>query len=171
MRFVTSSTGPEARLWALLLGVMLLLGGCASVEFEDTADRLPWTPRDVAGASGSVSGTVVWGGRIVAIENLSDGTEFQVLALPLNSGNVPDVDASSVGRFVAWYPGFLEPEDYAPGRYVSLAGRLEGRVEGSVGDTAILLPYVRTAQVHLWPRDLGLWNNRWSVGVGVGIDL
>jgi outer membrane lipoprotein len=84
---------------------------------------------------------------------------------------VPDVNASSVGRFVAWYPGYLEPEDYAPGRYVSLAGRLDGRVEGSVGETPIVLPYVRTTQVHLWPRDLGQWNSRWSVGVGVGIDL
>ncbi|MEJ2289624.1 MAG: Slp family lipoprotein [Deinococcales bacterium] len=174
MRFVMSSTGPELprRTRAILLvPLLMIVAACTSVEFENTADRLPWSPRDVAGASGSVSGTVVWGGRIVAIENLREGTEFQVLALPLDSGNVPDVDASSIGRFIAYYPGYLEPEDYAPGRYVSLAGRLDGRVEGSVGESPILLPYVRTAQVHLWPRDLGEWNNRWSVGVGVGIDL
>lgn len=157
----------------LLLGLAAygLLAGCASVKFEGAEQSLGFTPQQVAQATAPVQGTVVWGGRIVAIENLEEGTEFQVLAVPLNGSNVPQLDETSIGRFIAVYPGFLEPEDYAPGRYVTLAGRLDGTVDGTVGESPVRYALVRTAQVHLWPRDISRWNPSWNIGVGVGIDL
>lgn len=168
-KFVMSSTSRWALLPAIALGA--LLAGCASVEFEGATQPLGLTPQQVALATAPVQGTVVWGGRIVAIENLEQGTEFQVLAVPLNSNNVPQMDEPSIGRFIAVYAGFLEPEDYAPGRFVTLAGRLDGTVDGTVGEAPVRYALVRTTQVHLWPRDISRWNPAWNVGIGVGIDL
>lgn len=155
----------------VLLLAALLLNACASVEFEGEESALELTPQDIANATFPMQGSVVWGGRIVAIENLDEGTELHILAVPLDSGNVPEIEAPSIGRFIALYPGFLEPQDYAPGRFVSLAGQLDGTVEGSVGEAAIRMALVRTSQVHLWPRDISRWSPRWNFGVGVGITL
>jgi outer membrane lipoprotein len=142
----------------------LLLAACTSVEFEGTESRISATPRQLSVAPGPIDGTVgetvVWGGRIVALVNQAGGTEFQVLAVPLERGNVPHIGEASVGRFIAWYPGFLEPEDYSPGRWVTLAGTLEGRVTGSVDGRPVQFPYVYTGQVHLWPRDMSRWTSR-----------
>jgi outer membrane lipoprotein len=132
-----------------------LLTACTTVEFEGSGDRIDYSPRQVVEASGPVDGTVVWGGQIVAIENYAAGTEFHVLAVPLRSTNEPRIGERSIGRFIAYYPGFLEPEDYAPGRWVTLAGELDGTVEGAVDEHPMRFPYVRTAQVHLWPRRMG----------------
>lgn len=160
----------DQALW-LVLVLTGLLAGCASVKFEGTETALDVTPRLAAEAGASLQGTVVWGGRIVAIQNLEYGTEFQVLAVPLNGSNVPQVDEVSTGRFIALFDGFLEPQDYAPGRFVTLAGQLDGTVEGSVGDAPVRFALVRTSQVHLWPRDVSRWDPAWNIGVGVGINL
>lgn len=160
----------DHRVSAALL-FLLILAGCTSVKFQGTEQAIQITPRLAAEAGDTLSGTVVWGGRIVAIQNLENGTEFQVLAVPLNGKNVPQTGEVSIGRFIAFYDGFLEPEDYAPGRFVSLAGQLDGTVEGSVGEAPVRFALVRTAQVHLWPRDVSRWNPAWNVGLGVGINL
>lgn len=153
----------------LIPGLLALsLAACTAVEFEGAESRISATPRELSAASGSIDGTiggtVVWGGRIVALENQAGGTEFQVLAVPLKRGNVPRIGEGSVGRFIAWYPGFLEPEDYSPGRWVTLAGTLEGRVAGSVDGRPVRYPYVYTGQIHLWPQDISRWNSRGSTG-------
>jgi outer membrane lipoprotein len=166
MKFVTSLT----RVHSLLLAV-LLISGCSSVQFEGEESAMELTPQDVANATAPIQGSVVWGGRIVAIENLADGTEFQVLAVPLDGGNVPQIERPSIGRFIVVYPGFLEPQDYAPGRFVTLAGQLDGVVEGSVGEVNLMMPLVRSSQIHLWSQDLSRWNPRWNFGLGVGITL
>jgi len=156
--------------WLLVLAAAVLTG-CTSVKFEGADVSVRLTPDQVLAAGGRQGGTVIWGGRILAVDNYADGTELQVLALPLSSGNVPRVKASSQGRFVAYYPGFLEPVDYAPGRYVSLAGELQGLVEGQVGDRPVKFPLVQSSQIHLWPADVNQWNPVWHIGVGVGIRL
>lgn len=177
--FMRSATlGPDravrplrATLGWLLLLAGAVLAGCTSVKFEGAAPSVRLTPDQVLAAGGQQGGTVIWGGRILAVDNYADGTELQILALPLTGGNVPRVNASSQGRFVAYYPGFLEPVDYAPGRYVSLAGELQGLVEGQVGDRPVKFPLVQSSQIHLWPADANQWNPVWHIGVGVGIRL
>ena len=141
--------------------LLVLIAGCVSVKFEGAESPLELTPEQVIAAGGDPSAKVVWGGRIVAIENLPDGTEIEVLAVPLTGGNVPKLNHGTQGRFVAFYPGFLEPLDYAPGRFVSLAGQLDGLVDGWVGEQPMQFPMVQTSQVHLWPADTSRWNTQW----------
>lgn len=151
-----------------LIAVLVLLAACTSVEFEGADQALDAYPRDVD-ELGVETGTVIWGGRIVAISNLENSTEMQVLAYPLTGGHAPKPEQRSVGRFVVSVPEFLEPLEFAPGRFVSLAGQLQGMTLVSEGEYDRSVPLVRSTQVHLWPRDPAAWQSRVSFGVGVGI--
>lgn len=152
----------------LALLVTALLAACTSVDFEGAEQALDIQPRDVD-ELGVESGTVVWGGRIVATANLEDSTELQVLAYPLTGGHAPKPEQRSVGRFVVVVPEFLEPLEFSPGRFVSMAGQLQGMTLVSEGEYDRSVPLVRSTQVHLWPRDPSAWQSRVSFGVGVGI--
>lgn len=154
-----------------LMLAMTIVTGCASVKFDGTENRLPVLPSQVGRDGGPDTGVVVWGGRILSIDNIEEGSVVQVLAVPLNGSNVPQVEQRSVGRFVAYYPGFLEPQDYAPGRWISLAGELDGFADAQVDEYVMSVPYVRVRQIHLWPRYPDSWNPNVNFGVGVGVDL
>lgn len=154
--------------WLVLTAVLGLLAACTSVEFEGAEQALDIYPRDVD-ELGVESGTVIWGGRIVATTNLENSTELQVLAYPLTGGHAPKPEQRSVGRFVVSVPEFLEPLEFAPGRFVSLAGQLQGMTLVSEGEYDRSVPLVQSTQVHLWPRNPSDWQSRVSFGVGVGI--
>lgn len=154
----------------LLLVAAFALAACTRIQFHGVQDRLDITPQQAPSLGPAALGrTVIWGGRIVAVRNLAQGTELLVLGLPLSSGHVPRVERESVGRFVVAYPAFLEPLDYAPGRYVSLAGRIESLDDADwTGEAPPGLARLSSGQVHLWPRDPARWQPRISIGVGVG---
>jgi outer membrane lipoprotein len=159
------------RLLGLLVGLAILAVACTRVTFEGTEHRLIADPQDLADLDpAELRGVVVWGGRILEIENFASGTELLVLAVPLSQGNVPRTDERSVGRFVAVHSRYLEPLDFAPGRYVSLAGHLDGVTEAwQLEGRAVAMPQVAVNQIHLWPRDPSRWQTRFSFGVGVNI--
>ena len=87
--------------------------------------------------------------------------ELTVLASPLDSGELPLSDWSSEGRFVATTSQFLDPEVYARGRTVTLAGVVTGTESRALGQTRSAYPVVEIEQIYLWPRDdyyyLCLW--------------
>ena len=159
------------RIYLTSLWVLVSLVACTSVQFEGSEDRLHALPRDLMGEAVPVpQGTVIWGGRILEIANFEEVTEFLVLAYPLTTGNVPRIDEESVGRFVVRFEGYLEPLDYAPGRYLSMAGQLQGKSdEWAYEGVAVDLPLVRSKQVHLWPRDQSSWRTRINFGLSVFI--
>jgi outer membrane lipoprotein len=153
------------------LWIMVSLAACTSIRFEGTEDRLQVLPRDLMSDGVPVPrGTVIWGGRILEIVNFEEVTEILVLAYPLTTGNVPRVDEESVGRFVIRFEGYLEPLDFTPGRYLSMAGQLQGKSdEWAYEGTSVELPLVRSKQVHLWPRDQASWRTRINFGLSVFI--
>jgi len=154
-----------------MIMITMCLAACTSVKFDGTENRLPVYPSQVGNDGVPSRGVVVWGGRILSIDNEEDGTVLQVLAVPLNGSNVPLVEQRSVGRFIAFYPGFLEPQDYTPGRWISLAGDLDGFADAQVDEYVMSVPFVQVRQVHLWPRNPGTWNPDVNFGVGVGVNL
>ena len=157
----------------LILSITLLslATGCASVKF-DTGDRqvLKITPAQALNEARDHD-AVIWGGRIVAVRNLQDTTEIEVLSYPLSNGHVPKIYRAPGSRFLAIYPGYLEPLDYAPGRYVSLFGELQGETELMAGEHKLLAPVMQVEQVHLWDANPDRWQNRVNFGVGIGIAL
>ncbi|MCA1780531.1 MAG: Slp family lipoprotein [Xanthomonadaceae bacterium] len=116
---------------------------------------------------GRTGAEVIWGGRIVGIVNSAEHTELEVLALPLRSGHRPRRDAEGGVRFVIRMPGFLEPMNYSPGRYVTALGRYVGIESRSVGSFNVDHPVLEGRQLELWPVDPNRRNTRFSLGVGV----
>ena len=151
-----------------LLSLVSVLAGCVSVEFEGSEQAVAVDPRD-ADELARDGDLVVWGGQIAAIFNAEDETELQVIGYPLNSGNVPDIDTQSTGRFIVVHSGYLEPNDFAPGRWVSLAGRLDGTSLIEQGEYSRSVPLVRSDQIHLWSRYPSNWYDNVNLGVGVSV--
>ncbi|WP_127478677.1 Slp family lipoprotein [Sulfurivermis fontis] len=139
----------------LIAAVLLGLTACAGGPRYDTrAATTDLTAAQVSAAPGTHLGTqVIWGGVIVATRNLTDYTEIEVLAYPLDRNQRPDTGSGEQGRFLARYSGYLESVDYAPGRRLTARGRVEQTVAGKVGDAPYTFPLLQAADIYLWPRD------------------
>lgn len=94
---------------------------------------------------------VRWGGTIVAVDNDPVETRIEVVARELyRSGRPYDTD-QSVGRFIADFPGFLDPAVYAEGRAITIAGTITGLQPGMIGDHEYSWPVIRVHHHYLWP--------------------
>ena len=111
---------------------------------------------------------VVWGGRIVAVENRPDTTEVEVVAYPLDRDQQPMPEAPAQGRFLLVLPGFVEPFDYPAGRHLTVHGVLAGTRVGHVQEHAYLFPLVRARAVNVWPWGF-IFDKKPRVSIGVGI--
>ena len=96
---------------------------------------------------------VRWGGAIIETENLADTTRLVVLSRPLFRDGEPRLTDENTGRFIAIVPGFLDPNDYASRRRVTVTGTLQGSQLDKVGEYPYRYPVVEAQAWYLWPRD------------------
>jgi outer membrane lipoprotein len=96
---------------------------------------------------------VIWGGRIIETKNDTKSTSIYVLQSPLSRGGRPKSGLHSQGRFIARSAGFLEPEIYAGGTLVTVAGVLIGTETYPVHDQPYVYPVVEIKELRLWPRE------------------
>ena len=152
-----------------LLIMLLLLSGCASGPSLDSATvDHSLTPADVAAEPEISRGRqVLWGGVIVRTTNLADSTQLEVLAYPLDTQERPQPESASLGRFVVDKAGYLEPEDYAEGRLVTVIGTVNGARIGPVGETLYYYPVIGAQQMNLWP--IKRTGDRRDIHIGVGV--
>jgi outer membrane lipoprotein len=137
--------------WYLILIVATALQACSSQPVVPAADRTI-TPQQAASIRTSPSDALLqWGGVIIETKNLSETTEVQVLAYPLDEHGRPDTETNSTGRFIAQLPGYLEPVEYAVGRQVTTTGKLAGVRQGKVADSDYPFPILDCAEIALWP--------------------
>jgi outer membrane lipoprotein len=152
-------------------GGALTLAACAAPVFKDAPASVA-TPIEVAAQPERYHGAdVVWGGKILAVRNLADTTEVQVVAYPLDRAQRPDQNAPTHGRFIIALPGYVEPLDYPAGRFVTLRGRVARSRASRVDDRDMVFPLVADATVHLWPANFPYERPRVSFGIGVGIGI
>ena len=150
------------------LSMLLLVTGCAS----NPAAPSPWpTPGELsASADPSFKGKrITWGGAIVGRKNLSDTTLVEIMAYPLDSSGRPLTEHSSQGRFLMDYSGFLEPEEYKPGRLLTVTGAMLGFTDGKVGGAPYRYPALRGDQLKLWPLQMQKLKIRPHINVGIGV--
>lgn len=149
---------------------LLLLTACASSPVApDGVEVAAIGPAHVLAEEGHDGALVVWGGRIVAVENRADHSVLVVVSLPLDRGDRPRVKADPGVRFMVVEDGFIEPMQFAPGRFVTVLGRVEGIAERKVGEYVYDHPLIEAEQVHLWPVNQADWRTspRFSIGVGI----
>ena len=109
-----------------VLALSAAVAACAPAPLYKTGpSSVTATPQQVATAPANFGNLqVVWGGSVIAVRNLADHSEIEILAYPLDSSQRPRLKQPATGRFIALMPGFVEPMDYPPGSLVTLRGTL-----------------------------------------------
>jgi outer membrane lipoprotein len=144
------------RVSLLMLCVLLLgIGGCASTKprFETSGINTAITPQMASRDTLEQGPEVLWGGVIVNSSNLTDATQLEILAYPLDDKQRPNTDRPPIGRFLALSPGYLETADYAQGRLITIRGRAHETAVGKIGDANYTYPVVEIIDSQLWKRD------------------
>ena len=154
--------------------VLLSLAACAPAPiYKPAPDAVAAVPFEVARSPERfANGSVIWGGRVVGVNNLADRSEIEILAYPLDSSQRPKVGDTGNGRFIAVMHGFVEPMAYPDGALVTVAGKLNGSRAGKVGEADYVFPLVNVTQAHAWTAEemqSGRSNVHFGVGLGVGI--
>ncbi len=110
---------------------------------------------------------VRWGGSIIAVRNLPDNTEVEVLSRPLDSDGEPRADADGAGRFIARVAGFVDPAEYAKDRLLTVVGLIDGVETRDVGEYPYRYPVIAVSSRYLWPElepDPYPYGNPWYYG-------
>lgn len=118
-------------------------------------------------AGGLIGEVVLFGGKIIAINNHQGGTELAVLQLPLNSRYRPMDNDRSEGRFLIATDQFLDPAIYARGNPITVVGELVAVEERHIGDMPYLYPKLVARELKLWRPHEGM-EPRFRFGVGIG---
>jgi outer membrane lipoprotein len=152
----------------------LALAACAPAPiYKNATGAVAAMPAEVSQSPERYAGNdVIWGGRIVQVQNLSDHSEVELLAYPLDSSQRPKANDSGNGRFIAVMPGYVEPLDYPPGALMTISGKLNGSRAGKVGEANYVFPLVGVGQSHVWTADeMNKGRNNFHFGVGVGVGI
>ena len=138
------------------LALLLIAGACThpisrNLRKEAQKDSIPFTTvlAEPDAAKGKI---VLWGGRIIQTTNLKDGSEIIVLETPLDFLGLPDEAESSRGRFIARSTEFLDPAIYSPDRKITLAGKIVGAEERTLGETTYRYPVADIQELYLWEK-------------------
>lgn len=152
----------------------LALAACAPAPiYKPSPNNVAAVPFQVAQSPAQyANGSVIWGGTVVGVRNLSDRSEVEVLAFPLDGSQRPKLNGNGTGRFIAVMNGFVEPVTYAPGSPITVSGTLAGSRTGKVGEANYVFPLVQVMQSHIWTADeMGAGRNNVHFGVGVGVGI
>lgn len=140
----------------LSLLVVLLIAGCASQrvvpdELEPLVDRAV-TFAEVVAAPESYQGRVlVLGGEVLKAKRLKDGTQIELLQLPLDKNERPILDRQqSQGRFFAIQPEFLDPATIVAGSKMTIVGEVSGAKTDHLDDVEYRYPVVIVKHLHTW---------------------
>ena len=93
---------------------------------------------------------VMFGGIIVQTRSFENRTEVEVIQKDLDLFGYPSREDKTEGRFIFIKYGFLEPEIYAKGRYVTGAGKVKGAQTGKIDNKDYKYPLIEVAELKLW---------------------
>jgi outer membrane lipoprotein len=153
----------------ILAALVAALAACAApAPFLAEGARVDLQPYQVADADpGPVE--VIWGGSIIGIRDVGEGSEIEVLAYPLDRRQRPIVRAPTQGRFAIRVPHRLTRFDAPEARFLTVRGRVIGTGEGRIGQAPYRYPILAEARWALWKTGFQFEEGRWSVGVGVAL--
>lgn len=154
----SSSASAWGRSSRLLLGLLLLAAAgvaCAGAPIspELRGEAVPVSFADlVANPERYQDETVILGGQIIKTVPTPEGTMLTILQTKTENEDRPSGPETSQGRFMALYKGFLDPQIYAEGRQVTVAGKVAGKKVERLGEIDYGYPLIAAGQVYLWPK-------------------
>ena len=109
--------------------------------------------RDVLASPESFKGRVlVLGGEVLHAKRLKDGTQMELLQLPLEYGEEPSLDRQqSQGRVLALQREFLDPATMVAGTRVTIVGEVSGAKTEHLDDIEYRYPILILKHLHVWP--------------------
>lgn len=155
----------------------LLLSGCVTVP--DSIRGTTATPQmNLAAVQGApqiyVGQEARFGGRVVSVTNENNKTRLEIAAMALDSGARPILGQPTLGRFAAYYNGFLDPVDFK-NQLITVVGPITGYENGAVGRASYRYITVNVNSYKRWrevtevampPQPVGPWG--WGYGAPWG---
>ena len=142
--------------WALILSLIVL--GCSSSPvripeaLESRIDKnLTFT--DVLASPESYSGRLILlGGEILKAKRLKEGTQVELLQLPLNKDQEPTMDLTqSQGRVMVLHQESLDPATLTPGMLVTFVGEVSGAIIEKMDEVDYRYPTLTVKHWYVWP--------------------
>lgn len=155
---------------AAILLLLLTVTACASSPLKLEGVNKSVTPAMISDEHPYTNIRVVWGGMIIKTQPLQQKTQIEVLAFPVDANGEPDRQTASLGRFLIQRQGYLEPADFAPGRWVSVVGSIGQPQMGTVGSASYRFPVIVPDQLYLWPLSTGS-NTQTFFHFGIGVQF
>ena len=157
---------------ALLAALATALSACAypiSRHYRQAARRDLDISKVLPDPTSHQGALVIWGGVILAVLNGPEGSQLEVLEVPLDFMGEPTDPRYSRGRFMAQSADFLDPEVYKKGDKVTLAGEIAGKETRPLGKAQYSYPVLAIKQIHVWaPHEIVYpppyygWSGRWE---------
>lgn len=164
------------------VSIFIFAAACSSQRvvpgsLEPLVDRTV-TFQEILSAPESYQGkVVVLGGVVLKAKRLKDGTQIELLQLPLDQRERPLLDRQqSQGRFLAIQQEFLDPATLVEGTKMTVVGEVSGAKTDYLDEVEYRYPVVIVKHLHSWPApsyDHAQPRPRFSIGIrgGTGIGL
>lgn len=156
--------------------VLLTFIGCSSgppvvpEEFQKQIDP-SLSFRDIQATPQSFQGrTVLLGGEILSAKRTQEGTEFEILQLPVTVDDPPaERRTESQGRFLALDRRVEDPASFPTGTRVTLVGEVKGHETRRLDESTYQYPTVDVKHLYVWDPDIYRERPRSSVGLFGGM--
>jgi outer membrane lipoprotein len=116
---------------------------------------------------------ILLGGEILKAKRLKEGTQVELLQLPLNKVQEPTTDLTqSQGRVLVLHQEFLDPATLTPGMLVTFVGEVSGSITEKMDEVDYRYPALTVKHWHVWsPATFDGWQGGPSFGVygGTGV--
>lgn len=134
----------------ILTIVTLGLSACTTIPEQIQGNYTDISPARVE--SGVFGSDVRWGGVILDTMVQKDRTCFEILSRELDKYLRPELQDSTLGRFIACSKGFHDPLVFAKGREMTVTGRIESIDVRKVDDFNYRYPVVGVDDLVLWQK-------------------
>ncbi|WP_143228906.1 Slp family lipoprotein [Actinobacillus succinogenes] len=148
-RFLTCVTKPK-KTWLFLTA--LCLTACISPPqgLEKDAFTIQQLSKIDADDYACRCRIVRLGGKILSVRALKDQTRVEIMSLPVSSFSAKPVwDGATDGRFIAYLPGFVDPESLKS-QYITVKGTLTGKEQGKIDQADYHFPVVKATAFKHW---------------------
>lgn len=162
-----------------LIGLLVVAAGCTSTQvvpesLEPQIDKTATFEQIIASPDSYRGKVVLLGGEVLKAKAMKEGTQLEVLQLPLDGDQEPELDRmQSKGRFLALQKEFLDPATVADGTRVTIVGEVTGASVEKMDEADYRFPTLDVKHLHRWerrredhPSAAGPW---WGVFGGVGV--
>ncbi len=135
---------------------LLVLPGCVTSHLV-APETEPQIARDIpfeslkAEPAKFTGRLVVLGGKVLSAKRLKEGTQIEVLQLPLDRTDMPILNLErSTGRFLAYQTEFLDPAKLPAGTAVSMIAAVIGAKTMPLDEVEYTYPTVTIRTLKIW---------------------